>query len=1223
MTEFLIYLLVLLLIWLVARTIQNKILVRAQGNTIRSLGEVVARLNRELAEIKREVLELQARFRPTPAMPSVPEPVPEPAHQPAAAPPEAAPAPPPVSAPGPAVPEPPVPIPAVRPAAEAPKPTPSRPRPPAPGWKLPQFDWEGLVGVKLFSWVAGIALAIAAIFFLSYSIDRGWLGPPVRMAIGTITGLVLLILCELQAARKYRITANAMDAAAIAILFSTFFAAGSLWHLLPGYVSFALLVLVTVLAVLLSIRRDSMFIALLGLVGGFATPILLSTGENRPISLFGYLLLLNAGLAWVAAKKRWPLLTTLTLGFTTFYQWGWVFKFLTAGQLSLAIGIFLVFPILTFAASGLHGKEQAPRGWASLFGRSAEVSALLPVLFAFYLAGVRGYGPQYALLFGFVFLMAAGFFAIAVARGDELLHIAGALSTVLAFTIWFANSYDSGAWPAILAFLTLFFVFYLAAPRIARSFGRKLSGAGAHAVFAAPLLLSSFAALAAHEPACAHPGLLFTVLFLLLAAAAWFAISQERGAVYLIAAFFALAAEAVWSSLYLTPETLLSGLALYAVFGIFYIGVPLAARRLGRPLQPERAAGILVLASLALLLFVAHGGVAVWGLALLLLIVNLGLMLEGAGSKFPYTTIAGIVLSWAVLAYFWANATLEPILIPALLVIAGFALLAISGIIWLQKRTPAADRPAADHSLFLGLTGHLFLIAVASRASLAVPPWPLLGTLLLLNLGIGFAVLHIRRHALWIAALSLSSLILIVWVTFSGAAPWPLVATISAGILAGMAFIWLHLAKRLGLDTGPFAHAAALTIILAQIVTIVAAQQSGVPPVSFLIGAHLVFLIALLALARHRGTHYLACVALVPSAIAVSLWIERFAGADLWLSQLAFAGCIYLVFVLYPLLLGKRAAGSFTPYLAAVLANVPFFFQAYDAIIRAGWGHAIGILPVSQSIVMVVLLMRLLRIESPGSRSLGRLALVAGTALVFITIAIPLQLEKEWITIGWALEGAALAWLYGRVPHRGLLVAASGLQAAVFVRLALNPEVLFYRPRGAYPIWNWYLYTYLVSAAALILSAVWLSRNMKRAGERGGFLRVPALLSAAGAILIFLLLNIEIADFFSTGERIAFHFSATLAQDMTYTLGWAVFAVILLAVGIAIAARPARIAALGLLVVTILKCFLHDLGRLGGLYRVISFVGLAVCLALVALALQKFVLAIRPEIRADGPPNAE
>src|SRR5207245_11719051 len=126
---------------------------------------------------------------------------------------------------------------------------------------------------------------------------------------------------------------------AIAILFATFFAAHALWNLIPAGVAFGMLAIVTAVAVLLSIRRASLFIAVLGLLGGFATPVLLSTGENRPIPLFAYLLLLNIGLAWVAHKKRWPVLTILTLVFTTFYQWGWVNRFLTADQLSLAMGL--------------------------------------------------------------------------------------------------------------------------------------------------------------------------------------------------------------------------------------------------------------------------------------------------------------------------------------------------------------------------------------------------------------------------------------------------------------------------------------------------------------------------------------------------------------------------------------------------------------------------------------------------------------------------------------------------------------------------------------------------------------------------------------------------------------------------------------------------------------------------------------------------------------------
>ena len=220
---------------------------------------------------------------------------------------------------------------------------------------------------------------------------------------------------------------------------------------------------------------------------------------------------------------------------------------------------------------------------------------------------------------------------------------------------------------------------------------------------------------------------------------------------------------------------------------------------------------------------------------------------------------------------------------------------------------------------------------------------------------------------------------------------------------------------------------------------------------------------------------------------------------------------------------------------------------------------------------------------------------------------------------------AALAWLYGRIPQRGLLLWTAGLGAAVFARLSLNPDVLAYHPRAETPVLNWYLYTYLVSAVALLAAARLLRRTDDRLGGLGGLgglgdgaaglPRLSTLASAGGGVLLFLLLNIEIADFFSAGETLTFAFLSgrgTLAEGLTYTLGWAIFALALLVTGIALRSRPARVTAIGLLAVTVIKGFLFDLSSLGGLYRVASFVGMAFCLAAVAVLIQKFVLA-RPE----------
>jgi uncharacterized membrane protein len=166
-------------------------------------------------------------------------------------------------------------------------------------------------------------------------------------------------------------------------------------------------------------------------MGAFATPLLLSTGENRPISLFSYILLLNAGLAWVATKKKWPLLTALTLIFTALYQWGWIMKFLTADKLPVAYAIFLVFPILTFIAIALGHEERPDQGWISLYGQTANLSALLPLLFALYVAAVKAYGQSYALLF-----LGASAYAVFAEKGPIYFAIIAVLPTALAVSSW-------------------------------------------------------------------------------------------------------------------------------------------------------------------------------------------------------------------------------------------------------------------------------------------------------------------------------------------------------------------------------------------------------------------------------------------------------------------------------------------------------------------------------------------------------------------------------------------------------------------------------------------------------------------------------------------------------------------------------------------------------------------------------------------------------------------
>jgi hypothetical protein len=1096
-------------------------------------------------------------------------------------------------------------------------PPPAPPVPPPPSEPpAPRFDWEGLIGVKLFSAIAGVALVVAAVLFLRYSIEAGLLQPPVRVAIGILVAIALLVVCEMKAARRYPATANAMDAAAIAILFATFFAAHALWDLIPAIVAFGLLALVTLLAVLLSIRRESLFIAVLGLLGGFATPALLSTGENRPIPLFAYLLLLNVGLAQVAYTKRWPVLTALTLILTTIYQWGWVLKFLDASSVPLAMGIFLLFPLAAFAGLVVFGRagaggddEQGPS-----MERTALVASVLPLLFAVYIAAVPAFGARPGLLFGFLFLIDAGLLAIALARRQELLHVVGAAATMLVTVIWIGFSYErSGASLAAVGFASLFSVFYLVAPLVAARFARPFEGAAVHAHYAGPLLLFSFPVLAALEPTFVSPWLLMAPLIGLVVLIAWRAIMSGAGSLYYIASFFAIATQATWSATHLTLERLGTAVIVYTAFGLVSLGVPVVARRASRPLQPAWGSGVVLLLGLGLLFFISLGPVApaaLWALALLLAITNAALFVESSAGRLPIVSQVGSVISWTVLMTWWERAAGSVGVLPSLLVAVGLTLVTLAGHSWSIRSVQASDETAQAsfaRGLYLGLIGHLFLLALAMDREWALPPWPVFAALTAITLGTSASALWSRVATMHAAGTIAAAFVVTAWSANAGSEEWGLTAVLAAAAVSVYGVLWLPLADRFRASP-QVAYAAGAAFFIGEMSLIAAVEGGASPAFPVLLVAHVVNLCALLALTTHHRWPYVAVAAVVPAWVAVLQWQARSDLATTWPKLLAVSATLYAVFAAYPFVVGRRARESRDPYLAAVLASAMAFFGARAAFVAGEVDWMIGAIPVIEGAVLAVMLRSLLSLEAEGKRDLGRLALVAGAALAFVTVAIPLQLDQQWITIGWALEGAALAWVYQRIPHRGLLYSGVALLGAVFVRLALNPEVFLYEPRGTMRILNWYLYTYLLCAAAMLVAGWFLS---KTDDKLVGGVRCSSVLPAAGVVLLFLLLNIEIADFYAVGPAIMFRFGVSVAQDLTYTIGWLIFGMGLLAAGIYLRNQAARVAAVALIAVTTFKCFLYDLGSLEGLPRVGSFVGLAFALALVSLALQKYVLKAR------------
>jgi uncharacterized membrane protein len=372
---------------------------------------------------------------------------------------------------------------------------------------------------------------------------------------------------------------------------------------------------------------------------------------------------------------------------------------------------------------------------------------------------------------------------------------------------------------------------------------------------------------------------------------------------------------------------------------------------------------------------------------------------------------------------------------------------------------------------------------------------------------------------------------------------------------------------------------------------------------------------------RFFDLEWMPAVGLISVLLLEYTWhFERFAAAHGGGPVAWYVGFSAL-FWAFPFLFRQRLARQVVPWAASALALPLHFLIIYRAVeaLAPDFGY-LGLLPAALSVPCLLGLWQRARpwpVE--GRERLAQVALFGGAALFFITLIFPIQFERQWITIGWALEGAALLWLFHRVPHPGLRIVGVALLVAGFVRLALNPWVFTGYGRTGTPILNWYLYAFGIVTACL-LAGGWLLAPPR---DRVLGLRAPPLLYTLGAVLAFVLLNVEIADCFSPpAARLTFTFSASLGQDMTYSLAWALFAFVLLAVGFKLKNAPTRYAGMGLLVLTLLKLFLHDVWQLGGMYRIGSLAGLAVVLLVVSLIYQRFLSSDALRKKAESPPAA-
>jgi uncharacterized membrane protein len=195
------------------------------------------------------------------------------------------------------------------------------------------------------------------------------------------------------------------------------------------------------------------------------------------------------------------------------------------------------------------------------------------------------------------------------------------------------------------------------------------------------------------------------------------------------------------------------------------------------------------------------------------------------------------------------------------------------------------------------------------------------------------------------------------------------------------------------------------------------------------------------------------------------------------------------------------------------------------------WG-GISLLLASITLLGAFPLGRWRTVVSQGEACLAAYAVATTTLL---SLAVPLELEREWISVAWALEVAALAWLESRLHLRVLRYLAAVVATAVGVRLLLNPAVLVY-PIGESIVWNWLLYGYGVP----VLAFAWAARAFRRLRDD-----VFVLSLEAGAVALGLaLITLQVRQYFHPAylNEPAFY----LAEWASYSIGWLLLGVLLL-----------------------------------------------------------------------------
>jgi uncharacterized membrane protein len=258
---------------------------------------------------------------------------------------------------------------------------------------------------------------IGVSYFLKYAFDNNWVGPGGRIAIGLLAGIGIVIWSENFRKRGYAAFSYSLEAVGIGTLYLSLWGAFQIYHLIPASAAFVAMMTVTAATIALALSQDAELLAGFALVGGFSSPVLLSTGENHEAVLFSYIALLDLAILTIAIFKPWRRMLWGSFAGTILVYLGWYSEYYSLDQRELTVAFAGLFATIFAAIPLAAGYAQPTR----TSGRSATLT-FLPLFnaAAFFLALYVVFEREKTTLTWFALALAAVYLVIGSAVKNRL-----------------------------------------------------------------------------------------------------------------------------------------------------------------------------------------------------------------------------------------------------------------------------------------------------------------------------------------------------------------------------------------------------------------------------------------------------------------------------------------------------------------------------------------------------------------------------------------------------------------------------------------------------------------------------------------------------------------------------------------------------------------------------------------------------------------------------------